>query len=635
MGKYFVLLCAFAFVLLQFGFVSATLCTAACDAQYTTGAIVTWCGTDDNDHTTTQSAIAQVYTTLASDCYSLCGISVKHVGPCDCPNWCYNETGNGQCNTNKGECKCADGWKGADCSSIDCPNTCSGHGTCKKQSSSKGDDYCICNNGYTGYDCSVHIPQTFITTPYGSLPFGEYASSTPYFQGEDDGDTNPIFNSSVLATIKITVDEDDLDYLLNPQNRRTVDYVDAKMFFDNGVVSTYMDAEFRIKGFSSRILSKKSFNIKFDDKWHDVKGLGLKAVINDRATTYPLYVEMARSMKAQTYRVSLATLFVNGWFYGLMLMHERIDENFMESRFDIDDTEGNMYQMGGTYGQYLGSVSGPYQDLHTTGIFDNLPVPFIDQEEGNGEWYDLTMLFTVINSSTAAEPYFQQYFDNEHFIRYTAIDFATDNVDSYYGTGNNFMLINRGGFDNPAWLQFGVDFDSALQSPYTIADFLGISRQALIDMLNAGVTTYLGLDLLSYTLAPNPYIVNDRNNRPIANTVYSTPGANDTFTRIMTDLIQRVIFDKPGTLQARRQAYYDLSRSMVYRDKMFALPGYSMNVGPASFENGFTNTTEWLEQKYAYLGSLFVANGHGTCDAMANCVCNPHYSGPTCQTYTP
>lgn len=45
------------------------------------------------------------------------------------------------------------------------------------------------------------------------------------------------------------------------------------------------------------------------------------------------------------------------------MMHERLDEQFMQSRFGVVN---NMYQISlGYYGQYLGSTPGPYQDLHT------------------------------------------------------------------------------------------------------------------------------------------------------------------------------------------------------------------------------------------------------------------------------
>jgi hypothetical protein len=635
-GNCFVLLCAFfALVICQLGFVSASLCTDNCDQTKTAGSLVTWCGTDGQTHTTTQSAITLDGVSLSSDCYSLCGISVKHVGACGCPNDCYNETGNGYCDTVEGVCKCADAFKGADCSSVKCPqHTCSGHGTCKKQDANKGDDFCICQNGWTGYDCSVKIPQPFIDQPYGSLPFGEHNSSLPYYLGEEDGDRNPLFNTSVLATIRVTLDEEDLTYLLRPENRRIVEYVDAKMFFDNGLISTYMDIEFRIKGLSSRMLSKKSWNIKLDKKWHDVKGFSMKAPPSDRTTTFPLIAEMARAMNAQTYRTNLATLFVNGWYYGVMMMHEKLDDKFMKSRFNVDDT--NMYQLGATfYGDYWGSVSTPYQEF-APAVFDDIPIPGITQEEGTGVWDDLTMLVTVLNSTHQARPYLEKYFDREQFLRTTAIDFATDNFDSYYGTGNNYMWVNTGGFDNPHWIHFGIDFDNAFKSPYSIAGYLGMTPAQLETLLLSGVTHVGGFDLAAYALNPNPYVINNRPGRPVANGVYLTPGTNETFTRIMTDLIRRLIFDRPGTLQARRQAYYDISRSMLYRDKMFTLPGFGMAAGPATLESAFHNSTlAWMNKKYSFLGSLFVAGGHGQCDALANCVCDPNYSGPTCQTYTP
>jgi len=89
-------------------------------------------------------------------------------------------------------------------------------------------------------------------------------------------------------------------------------------------------------------------------------------------------------MKSQAYRVSFATLFVNGYYYGFVChppsvlseynltliqysLTERLDTAFMQSHFNVDDT--NLYQIGGAYyATYLGSVPAPYQ-MFTNNVF--------------------------------------------------------------------------------------------------------------------------------------------------------------------------------------------------------------------------------------------------------------------------
>lgn len=88
-------------------------------------------------------------------------------------------SGRGTCNTDTGLCNCFNGFTGSSCDKLDCGNKCSNHGQCVslKAMAALNDGYianrttvydnwdsnifygCVCDFGYSGYDCSQkHCP---------------------------------------------------------------------------------------------------------------------------------------------------------------------------------------------------------------------------------------------------------------------------------------------------------------------------------------------------------------------------------------------------------------------------------------------------------------------------------------------
>jgi hypothetical protein len=90
-------------------------------------------------------------------------------------------SGRGTCDYSTGLCRCFDGFEGRGCRRSTCPNGCSGHGKCLTNSevnsayvslNGPNDEYwdqdrtqsCVCDRGFTGYDCSERI------CPFGDDP---------------------------------------------------------------------------------------------------------------------------------------------------------------------------------------------------------------------------------------------------------------------------------------------------------------------------------------------------------------------------------------------------------------------------------------------------------------------------------
>lgn len=85
---------------------------------------------------------------------------------------------------------------------IKCPNECSRNGKCLQFN---GMDYCKCDEGYTGTDCST---ESFKLTSV--LPYGEIFTERRHFF-DIYGDKHPILNVSSHSFFYFTCEQKDIE----------------------------------------------------------------------------------------------------------------------------------------------------------------------------------------------------------------------------------------------------------------------------------------------------------------------------------------------------------------------------------------------------------------------------------------
>jgi hypothetical protein len=343
-------------------------------------------------------------------------------GGCGCPNDCYADEGFGTCVNANGvnSCSCARGWTGLDCSWPSCPeNACSGHGKClsaKDSSNSLGIDYCECEEGFTSTTC-----QTTVNPLLGDKnPWGEIFDHKAYGGVDKYEDNHPVFDSSVLATIRITMSHDDYMLCIDPYNLYNETWMKGDMIFYNGNITppvTLNSVGVKIKGKYTRMDQKKAWQISFDQfadtkqNLYGLKKIGLK---NGFVIDYPdslamnaLAVDMFRAMGFPTYRVSYALLYINDMYSGVYLMHEDFDKDFFKSRFDGDDGSGDYYKLNHVHLNYkFGDDISAYQQDHY-----EIPYPYGPQADvykyeldlGQGVWQDFIDVLYYVNTTTGQQ----------------------------------------------------------------------------------------------------------------------------------------------------------------------------------------------------------------------------------------
>lgn len=448
---------------------ASAACIEACDAAHPVGSAdshpATICGTDFLTYVTTTEAVND------DRCYAVCGISAQYQGSCGCPNDCMASSGYGVCVTESSTCKCAAGWQGADCSLPAVGNACSGHGTLVLGGSTGSAfpfDHCVCDEGYTGTDCTSALFKLG-STPWGTIfsDAQEYTSSDMY------KDEHPIWDVARLATIRIEVSEKDYVDLLLPQNLYNESYASATFHFDNGVArQTLYNVGFRVKGASSRMDMKKGWAVKFNEfvsgqKLFDMKKLGLKAgsVSDDTFVKTRLFADFVRAVGVPTQRNSYALLYVNDVYIGLYYMHEDIGPDFMKSRVADDDGKGNsMKYFYNVHLNYFGSDPEYYQTkAHVNEL--GVPMYYYEQSDGNGDWTDIIDFYYYLNTTSgdAFTSSIEGRIDMSTMLRAMIVEsfmLGSDNSAS----GANYFTYHRSSSSGDAsaknkWVLFDADFD--------------------------------------------------------------------------------------------------------------------------------------------------------------------------------
>lgn len=210
----------------------------------------------------------------------------------------------------------------------------------------------------------------------------------------------------------------------------------------------------RFKGNSSyngAATKKKPFRIKLNEfvkgqKIDEMASFGLSNGWNDASfVREKAYYEMAATTILPTPRSSFAALYINDEYWGLYILGEIVNGDFIDHHFAKGDRDGNLYKASdpGANLAYLGDDPAAYQRFFSK-----------ESNEEADDWSDLIELARIFEQTSAADlpSKLSPLVDVDSFLTALALDNLTVNTDSYVGMAQNYYLYRRSTDNKWVWI---------------------------------------------------------------------------------------------------------------------------------------------------------------------------------------
>lgn len=281
---------------------------------------------------------------------------------------------------------------------------------------------------------------------------------------------------------------------------------------------------------------KKSFKLDLDTYVSGQEIDGLDKLNLNNAFLDPSFVrercayEVCEAAGLPTVRTNYAALTINGEYWGLYILVEQLDQEFLESRFGSGE-EGNLWK-GEPHGslEWLGTDEADYHDDYE-----------LKTNEELDDWSALVDLVDVLNNESLAalRDSLHNRMDVNSALAMLAVDNLMVNLDSYIGRCANYYLYHR-------------DLDSRFVfAKWDLNEAWGVFN------FNLQPTQLRQLDP-HWT---NPQFGEDR---PLAERLWQIPEFDDVYLGHFRKLMAGVA--QPDTLLARMEALHDLVRPWALSD---------------------------------------------------------------------
>lgn len=287
-------------------------------------------------------------------------------------------------------------------------------------------------------------------------PFALHAQS-PYRT-----ESAKIFASNIVATIKIEIAPAFLDYILNPANAQSDSLFPARFIFQNENIAgdTLEPVGFRLRGNTSRTSPKKSFKIDINEyvrgqKFYGLEKLNVNGEHNDPAIMRSrLCWDLFNQAGVPGARTAYAAFYINNEYYGLYVIVEHYDENFILDRFGNND--GNLYKC--LYPAPL-TWRGPDQAAYKYMRNSRERAYDLEINEAQDDYADLVSFINFLNNTNDADfsRELEARFNVRAFLKYLAHNTLLGSWDDYWYLQNNYYLYHNSATDKFEFIPYDYD----------------------------------------------------------------------------------------------------------------------------------------------------------------------------------
>lgn len=389
--------------------------------------------------------------------------------------------------------------------------------------------------------------------------------------GQNDGDY--LFESDIVHTIELIIDQSDwwdtLTY--NKEYSDTTDitlYIPAAVIIDDVVVDSI---GLRFKGHSSYYYNptiKKSFCIDFNkykpsQEYDGLKKLNLNCGFEDPTMMREkLYLDILQRHNLTGPRCSYAKLFINGQYWGLYYLIEKVNKGFLEDRFG--NKGGNLFR--GDNKKYLTLTAGACANLrYNDNIEDYYTCYELKTNTDQNDWSDLVHLTDIVDNTSPSEfgDSLETVLNTNSFLGAWAAGNIMTNYDAYWNWPTNYYIYKN-------------------------------TETNLFEWLTWDASTVIGLSLSNFNFMTNMdirYIYAGHVDHPLTVKMIDVPNYEEVLIDYMCNIVTKSF--NPDTLFPIIDSLANIIRPHMYADtnKYFSNQQFDDNIDSLSTINihGYSN----------------------------------------------